>query len=88
MPNGGVPMHMALYPRDGADMVLYCKGGVLLVFDRIQWDTHKSQGAPRATLSKTEGAALAWFLRYWLGDAALRPGYNMRQEEVQAEFDF
>jgi hypothetical protein len=88
MPNGGVPMHMILYPREGSDTVLYCEGGVLRIFDRAEWDLRKASGAPRATLSEADGAALAWFLRYWLGESRLRPGYQMAKDAVRAEFDF
>lgn len=86
MPNGGVPMHMVLYPKDGSEIVIYCHAGDLKIYTRKAWDEIKSQAQPLATLSESEGAAIAWFLRYWLGDGRLAPGYNMR--DVNAEFDF
>lgn len=87
MPNGGVPMHMVLYPRDGSPYVLYLHAGILRLYDRSDWDAQKSAAPPLLVLTKSEDAALAWFLKYWLGDAALRPGYEMRND-VTAEFDF
>ena len=86
MPNGGVPKHMVLYPKDGT-AVLYCNGGELRVIDRSAWQAQRSAATPLCTLSVADGAALAWFLRYWIGESRLQPGYNMRGE-VQAEFDF
>lgn len=88
MPNGGVPMHMVLYPTDGAHTVVYCHAGIVQIYDRAEWDANKSKGVPRLTLTEPESAALAWFLRYWLGEARLQPGYNMRRGEINAEFDF
>lgn len=38
-------------------------------------------------LTDDEGAAVGWFLKYWLGEHKLRPGYNMR-DRVKAQFDF
>jgi hypothetical protein len=88
MPNGGVPRHMILYPSDGANTVLHCDGGTLRIFDRAEWDARKAQGTPIATLSAADGAALAWHLRYWLGESRLQPGYNMPRSTVRAEYDF
>jgi hypothetical protein len=79
-------MHMALHPKQG-DVVVYCRGGEMRIYDRGDWELNKSNAAPIATLSASEGAALAWFLKYWLGDAALQPGYNLGGR-VDADFDF
>lgn len=87
MPNGGVPMHMVLYSKDGSPYVLYLRGGVLALYDRPTWDADKSRGTPLLALTESEGAAIAWFLKYWLGDAALMPGYKMG-DQIAAEFDF
>ena len=87
MPNGGVPIHMVLYPQDGSGFVCYCHGGDLRVYARNAWDESKALAEPVLRLTEAEGAALAWFLRYWLGEHRLRPGYEMRRE-VNAEFDF
>jgi hypothetical protein len=86
MPNGGVPGHMLLRPAEGT-LVLYCDARVLRIYDQEAWTRERSNATPLATLSEADGAALAWFLRYWLGEAALRPGYEMRGL-VQAEFDW
>ena len=86
MPNGGVPIHMILHPAAGT-LVLYCEGGVLRIYDRETWARERRKATPLATLSREDGAALGWFLRYWLGEDALRPGYQMRGQ-VHAEFDF
>jgi hypothetical protein len=87
MPNGGVPMYMILYPKDGSPYVLYCKGGEMRLYDRNVWEREKVDGTPLCTFTEAEGAAIAWFLKYWLGEHALQPGYNMRGT-VNAEFDF
>jgi hypothetical protein len=60
---------------------------VLRIYDRESWTRDRRNAAPLATLSEADGAALGWFLRYWLGEAALKPGYAMRGQ-VHAEFDF
>jgi len=88
MPNGGVPKQMILYPKESPDTVLYCNGGELRIFDRAEWDQQKSAGQPRLVLSAAEGAAVGWFLRYWIGERALQPGYSMPRDLVHAEFDF
>lgn len=87
MPNGGVPMHMILYPKDSSSYVIYCNGGQMSLYDRASWDRKKAKAKPLCTFTREEGAAIAWFLKYWLGDSMLRPGYNMRGA-VNAEFDF
>jgi hypothetical protein len=87
MPNGGVPIHMVLYPKDGSPFVLYCKGGQLTLYNRDVWEREKTAGATLCTLTLDEAAAVAWFLKYWLGESSLRPGYEMRTS-VNAEFDF
>lgn len=51
------------------------------------WDRKKAKAKPLCTFAGEEGAAIAWFLKYWLGEPALRPGYDMRGT-VNAEFDF
>ena len=77
---------MVLHPREG-DVVVYCHGGDLRIFQRSDWENEKSGARPLAALSRSDSAALAWFLRYWLGEAALKPGYQMRSE-ITAEFDY
>lgn len=86
MPNGGIPMHMVLHPRDG-DVVIHCQGGEMRIISKDEWGRDGVKAATICTLSNPEGAALAWHLRYWLGEAALKPGYRMGSE-VQAEYDF
>jgi hypothetical protein len=86
MPNGGVPMQMVLYPSDGT-VVFYCHAGEVRVIQREAWDRAKAAAASLCTLTEAEGAALAWHLRYWLGEARLQPGYEMGREVV-AEYDF
>jgi len=87
MPNGGVPIHMVLHPSKGEGCVLYCHGGTLHIYDQPEWNARGARGTPQATLSEADCAALAWFLRYWLGDARLKPAYEM-PGQVRAEFDF
>jgi hypothetical protein len=87
MPNGGVPMHMVLYPKDCSPYVLYCKGGNLFIYNREVWDKEKANGKPFCSVNTDEAAALAWFLKYWLGETALVPGYKMGNT-INADFDF
>jgi hypothetical protein len=68
---------MVLYPKDGSPYVLYRKGGNLLIYTREVWDQEKVNGKPLCSVNADEGAALAWFLKYWLGETALAPGYTM-----------
>ena len=81
MPNGGVPIHMALYPKDGYRFVFYFKGG------QVFWECEGVNGKALCTLTLDEGGAVAWVLKYRLGDEALRPGYTMR-DRVKADFEF
>jgi len=87
MPNGGVPIHMALYPKDGSPFVFYFKGGQPSLYERGAWESEGVNGKPLCMLTQDEGAAVAWFLKYWLGDDALRPAYSMR-DTVKADFEF
>ena len=86
MPNGGVPMHMVLHPKDGG-LVFYCRGAELRIVARDAWESQKSAAASLCTLTKAEAGALASHLRYWLGEAPVRPGHTMRGE-VNAEYDY
>ncbi len=86
MPNGGVPMHMVLYPSSNPDIVLYCRGGEMSAYRKDAWDEKGLESQPLFRLSLAEASSLAWFLRYWLGEGALRPGYDM--PDVQADFEF
>ena len=86
MPNGGVPINMALFPQDGA-FVVFCDGGRVQFFARDAWDRDLTKAKPLCVLSEAEAGALAWFLRYWLKDAALQPP-NRARGRVNAEFDF
>jgi hypothetical protein len=87
MPNGGVPMHMALYPKEGEGVVIYCRAGEVQLFTRAEWEKNKTNAAPLAVLTKDEGGALAWFLSHWLGEQYLKPGYCSKRS-VRADFDF
>jgi hypothetical protein len=86
MPNGGVPLHMILRPKQCRNIVIYCYGGEMRLYSQSEWDAKKSDGTPMATLTESEGAALAGFLQYWLGDwrlKACRP-----EPDVDAEYDY
>jgi hypothetical protein len=85
MPNGGVPMHMVLYPKDGG-FVFYCRGGELRIVARDAWDRQKGDAPALCALTKAEAGALASHLGYWLG-ALVRPGHAMRRD-VNAEYDY
>jgi len=87
MPNGGVPLHMILRPRDGT-VVIYSKGGTLQVYSAEDWRRQKSAATPLCSLTESEVSALAWQLRYWLGEARLQPGYKMPRQSIDVEYDF
>ena len=59
MPNGGVPIHMAVYPKDGSPVVLYCKGGQLFLYEREAWDREGTNGKPLCTFT-AEARAPQW----------------------------
>jgi hypothetical protein len=80
------PYAHVFHPRDGSDIILYCRAGELRIYTQQEWDEKKAEGKPLASLSRAEGAAIAWFLRYWLGEDNLKPGYH--NSLVDAEFDF
>ena len=84
MPNGGVPLHMILQPQDGSPYVLYLKGGVPRLCSRSAREQHGADAPSLLELTEKEAAAIAWFVRYWLGEEALIPGYNLRN----AQFHF
>jgi hypothetical protein len=87
MPNGGVPIHMALYPKDGSPFVFHFKGGRLFLYERDTWEREGVNGKALCTLTQDEGGDVAWFLKYWLGDEALQPAYSIR-DRVKADFEF
>ena len=84
MPNGGVPIHMVLRPKQGGH-VIYCHGAVLKVFSNKEWDKSKSEGKPILVLAKQEAQTIERFLRYWLTDQGEGPIY--RQEGIEVEYD-
>ena len=57
------------------------------LYDREAWEREGINGKPLCTFTADEGAAVAWFLKYWLGDDALQPGYSMR-DRVNVKFNF
>ncbi len=67
MPNGGVPLHMALFPQANKEVVIYCKGTEMQIFGRQDWDTNGSLATPIERLSPNEVIALVGFLEYWIG---------------------
>ena len=85
MPNGGVPLNMALKPA-GASHVFYCRGPELRVFERGEWDEHGPDGTAVVSLTAAESGSLAWFISHWASPSNIRPGYN--NPDVEAEFDF
>ena len=87
MPNGGVPLHMVLYPKDGSQTANHCEAGRVKVYAKADWQARHREATPLLQLTEDEARALAWFLRYWLGEQTLIPGYQMKAL-VQAEFDF
>ena len=88
MPNGGVPRHMVMYPGDGTETAVYCEGGLVRIYGKGDWRAQHRNAEPWLTISEDEARALAWFLRYWLGEHSLKPAYDMPRGAVNAEFDF
>ena len=85
MPNGGVPRHMILTPRDG-EIVIHCEGTVLHIIRQEDWAREKATAQPITSLSPDETLALVGFLQYWQGD---RPTSPCNPEPgVKAEFDY
>ncbi|MGD9890631.1 MAG: hypothetical protein AB7R89_05500 [Dehalococcoidia bacterium] len=74
MPNGGVPLHMAIRPRDGS-VVLYCRGASLFVVPWAEWEQHPGPEGAICTLDAEEARVLTRFLRYWLQDSGEGPIY-------------
>ena len=72
MPNGGVPLHKALFPQEG-ELVAYCRASQLSIFTTTEWEGNKVNGKPLAVLSAGESAARVGFLVHWLGDRELPP---------------
>lgn len=86
MPNGGVPMHMLLFPAKNKDYVVYCQRNVLQIFTRQEWDQNKAQAHPIVELSSSEGKAIAGFLKYWIGGHDI-PACHPDQD-VNVVYDF
>ena len=87
MPNGGIPIHMAVYPKDGSPFVVYSRGGQLTIYSREVWDKDGIEGKPLCTLTPDEAGALTWFLKYFLPENKVQPGWHMRGT-VRADFEF
>jgi hypothetical protein len=85
MPNGGVPMHMVLYPKGAPDLVLYVNAGEIHLIRRRDWDRSKAKATPLGTLNRVEAGALGWFLQYWTPET-FAPGYDT--SEIKADFDY
>jgi len=85
MPNGGTPIHMVLRPQKGRH-IIYCRGAVLKVFSKEEWDKSKSQGEPIIVLEKQEAQVIERFLRYWLTDEREGPIY--RHAGIEVEYDY
>tara|TARA_Y100000588_G_C13412265_1_gene567919 strand:- start:21 stop:299 length:279 start_codon:yes stop_codon:yes gene_type:complete len=92
MPNGGVPINMAIKPKDGSPFVIHVKGTSVSIYDEAEWTRDPQERVPRIVLDHWESAALTWFLNYWFDHTGasgdLRPGYNMGSAKLCAEFGF
>lgn len=86
MPNGGVPLHMAITPRDGGPYVVYCNAAAVSFIAREDWEERKSAAAPVFTLSRAEVEILERFIRYWLRDTGEGPIYRSREADVIYDF--
>ena len=85
MPNGGVPINMVLRPKHG-EVVIYCHAGDLRVFAREAWEKEGSDARPIFSLTRAEAGALAWQLEHWLDGTHFRPGYNMPDGSIDADY--
>jgi hypothetical protein len=86
MPNGGVPIHMVLYPATNQNFVVCCEGSKMMVFEIKEWQTQKQNKTPIISFSVDEARALTWFLKYWIGDDKLKPGYQIKG--INTEFSY
>jgi hypothetical protein len=87
MPNGGVPIHMALKPSDG-EVVLSCQGASLRVIPWDEWRERKHAGRELCRLTRAEAMVLQRFLRYWLqddGSGPIYPWYTRTHDELSDE---
>lgn len=85
MPNGGVPINMVLFPKDG-HIAIFCHAGEMKIYSRPDWEVKGVDATPLASFSESEAAAIAWFLQYWLGSGNLKPGWSMTG--IDAQFDY
>lgn len=83
MPNGGIPMQMVLRPKQ-SDVVVHCRAGLVQVFHRTDWDRDRAKAEPIFAMDASEAAALAGFVRYWVG---ARPPID-RSRNVDSEYDW
>ena len=87
MPNGGIPLHMTLFPKDGSPFVIYCRGADFKLYARDVWDREGAAGTPLCAFTTEEAAAVTWFLNYFIGEAKVQPGWHMGPK-INAKFDF
>lgn len=86
MPNGGVPLHMALKPHLGEDYVFYARGKDLHLIALDEWEKHGRKATPLLSITPEELRVLTSFVLYWAGDNSARPIYSL--PGVRAEFDY
>jgi hypothetical protein len=87
MPNGGIPINMLLRPRKSRDVVIYCHLQFVEIFRADDWPKrYEAEARPLITLDSDEGAALAGFLRYWIGEPAGEPVHAGRG--INVEYDY
>ena len=63
------------------------RGSELRVITIEEWNHRNATAVPITALTPNESAAVAWHLRYWLGESQLRPGYEMTAD-IDVEYDF
>jgi hypothetical protein len=85
MPNGGVPIHMLMRPKQG-DVVIHCHGGVVRFYSHAEWERGGDR-EPMSELDEAEARMLMGFLRYWIGDGK-RDSLNLHLPGVDVTWDY
>ena len=86
MPNGGVPLHMLLRPRNGEGYVFYCGGDALHLIPADGWEKDRTDAAPLLSLNAAELRVTAVFVQYWSGETDAGLPYSL--PGVNVEFDW
>ena len=84
-PEVDVPKYMLLTPHFG-HLVIYCRAGLMRIYDKESWLESGDKALPLAALSDSDFGALMWFMQHWVKPEKLHSAY--KQADVTAVLDW